>query len=77
MDSGTKTEILGVDTKKPWESKTLWAGVIVALAPIFPPAQAVIASNPAIVMGLVGAVFTVLRMLSGKGKSGAPVSIKK
>ena len=54
------------DTKKPWKSKTLWAGLIVALAPFFPPAQAVIIANPELVSMFVGALFAGLRVVSEK-----------
>lgn len=70
------------DTTKPWKSKTLWASLLVAAAPLFPPAQALIASNPDIALGIIGSIFALLRMLNGKtlpvlGTSGKSVEIKK
>lgn len=69
-----------METTKPWQSKTLWASFIVAAAPFFPPAQAVIVANPELVATAVGALFALLRLLSGKtlplvGTSGQPVSV--
>ena len=55
-----------METKKPWMSKTLWAGLIIAIAPFFPPAQAVIIANPELVSMLVGALFAGLRVVSEK-----------
>jgi hypothetical protein len=60
------------DGAAPWESKTLWVSLIVAVAPLFPPAQAFIVANPTAVAGAVGAVFAALRLWSGrKGASNA------
>lgn len=69
-----------METTKPWASKTLWAGVIVAVAPFFPPVQAVLIANPETASILVGALFSLLRLISGKtlpglGTSGKPVSV--
>ena len=66
------------ETSKPWASKTLWVGVIVAIAPFFPPAQAMMIANPEIAGIVVGGVFSILRMLNGKtlpmvGASGKPL----
>lgn len=58
------------DTSKPWQSKTLWVSLIVAVAPLFPPVQAVLATNPELAGIAVGAVFSVLRLFTKK-----PVSI--
>lgn len=54
--------------------------MIVAIAPFFPPAQAMIIANPEIAGIIVGGVFSLLRVLNGKtlpviGTSGKPVSI--
>lgn len=49
-----------------WKSKTLWAALIVAVAPVFPPAQALIAANPEIVGAIVGGIFAVLRVFTSK-----------
>ena len=53
------------DTTKPaWQSKTLWVAVLTALVPLFPPAAALIAANPAAISAVVGAVFAGLRLIS-------------
>lgn len=67
-----------METTKPWASKTIWAGLIVAVAPFFPPVQAALVANPEIASVVVGAVFSFLRLLNGKtlpgiGTSGKPV----
>ena len=54
------------DVKKPWQSKTLWIGLVVAIAPFFPPAQAVLIANPELVGMFVGALFAGLRVVSEK-----------
>lgn len=57
----------GQVTKKPWESKTLWAGLIAAALPLFPPAGIWIAANPEIYSAGLGALFAALRVIT-KGK---------
>lgn len=54
----------GSDPKRPWESKTMWVSLIVAMAPFFPPAQAVMIANPEAASAIVGAIFAALRLLS-------------
>lgn len=51
-------------SKKPWYSKTMIAAAITALVPLYPPAAALVAANPALVMGVVGALFAGLRYIS-------------
>lgn len=54
-----------MDTKKPWESKTLWLGAVTAILPlVFPPAAAWVAANPEIFSAGVSAVFSALRLIS-------------
>ena len=82
MSDEVKIEAVEADTTPAWKSKTLWASLIVAAAPLFPPAQVLIAANPDIALGIVSALFAFLRMLNGKkipviGTSGKPVSVKK
>ncbi len=60
------------DSKKPWQSVTLWAALVTALVPLFPPAAAVVAANPGIVTAVLGLVFGALRL-----KTDTAVSIKK
>ena len=64
-----------------WASKTLWMSLIVAVAPFFPPAQAVLIANPEITYVVVGGIFAVLRVISGKkvpmlGESGKAIKLK-
>ena len=59
------------ENKKPWESKTLWISLIMALAPLCPPVQAVIVANPELVAIAVSAVFAGLRLMSSK-----PIGVK-
>ena len=54
------------NTKKPWLSKTVWISVIVALAPLFPPVAAVVATNPEMISFAVGAVFAAIRLISSQ-----------
>lgn len=55
-----------METTKPWMSKTLWAGLIVAIAPFFPPVQAIVVANPEIASIAVGAIFSALRLVTKK-----------
>jgi hypothetical protein len=56
-----------MDNKKPWQSKTVWASLVVAVAAFFPAVQTVIVANPEITGVVLGGVFGVLRLIS-KGK---------
>jgi hypothetical protein len=49
-----------------WTSKTLWCSLIVAVAPLFPPLQAVIVANPEITSLAVGGLFAILRLFTKK-----------
>ena len=52
-------------TKKPaWKSKTLWSSILIAIAPLFPPAQAWIAANPEVYNAVLGGLFAVLRFVT-------------
>lgn len=52
-------------TKKPWQSKTMWASAIAALLPlVFPPAAVWVAANPDIYSAALGAIFGGLRMVT-------------
>jgi len=61
-----------MDPKFAWQSKTLWAAILVAAAPMFPPIAQVVISNPTLCSALVGTIFGVLRMVTDKA-----VTIKK
>lgn len=53
-----------MDSKKPWQSKTIIMGIIAALVPLFPPVSEWIAANPAVFSSAMGLVFTALRVIS-------------
>jgi hypothetical protein len=55
-----------MDSKPVWQSKTLWIGLLTAVAPFWPPAAVWIAANPAIFSAAVGAVFSGLRLVSNQ-----------
>ncbi len=52
------------DSKPPWESKTMWAGLLTALIPLFPPVSLWVAANPALYSALLGAIFAGLRLVT-------------
>jgi len=59
------------DTVKPWQSKTLWASILVATLPLIPGVgpllSGVVGSNPELAGLIVGGAFGVLRLVtSGK-----------
>lgn len=54
-----------METKKPWESKTVWVGILMALAPLIPGASDFMSQNPELVNSLVVTIFMVLRAVSG------------
>lgn len=56
-----------METKKPWQSKTLWLGLLSAVAPFIPGVGAVIVNNPTVVTTGLGLIFMALRLIS-KGK---------
>lgn len=64
MINKVKENVRGKPTEndKPvWKSKTFWIGAITAIAPLFPPAAAWIAANPAAYSAIMGLVFMGLR----------------
>lgn len=60
------------ESKKFWKSKTFWASLITVFVPYFPPAAALVAANPEVVMTIVGAAFGALRIVTKE-----PLTIKK
>lgn len=54
------------ETKKPWQSKTLWANAIVAVAAFFPPATSWISQNPEGFSLVLGGLNMLLRVVSEK-----------
>lgn len=53
-----------LETKSPWQSKTMWTALIMALAPLIPPVGAFVSTNPALAGLLAGGITAGLRMLS-------------
>lgn len=70
-----------MESTKPWASKTLWAGLLVAVAPFFPPVQVALAANPELAGAAVGAIFSILRLITKNPVSvsspGAVANLKK
>jgi len=56
-----------MESKKPWQSKTNWMAVIVALVAFIPGVGEYVGKNVEVVGLLLGALFAGLRMIS-KGK---------
>lgn len=56
-----------METKKPWQSKTNWIALILAIAAFFPDVQAFISMNPDMFAWIISALIVVLRQIS-KGK---------
>jgi hypothetical protein len=66
VEQATKvTEVLA-ETVQPWQSKTLWVSLIMALAPVIPPLGAVIAANPELAGIAAGVLVAGLRLISSK-----------
>lgn len=53
-----------VQSKRPWLSKSVWVGVLVAVAPLIPGVNKIIAANPEYVLHAVGAIAVVLRLIT-------------
>lgn len=56
-----------MESKKPWQSKTIWLGLIGAVAPFFPGVDAWIKGNEILYVQGISLVFMALRLIS-KGK---------
>ncbi len=54
------------ETKLPWQSSTMWAALIMAVVPLFPPAASLVAAHPEIVGLAAGALVAGLRMITSK-----------
>lgn len=54
------------DAKKPWQSKTLWIGLVVAASGFFPPVHTWITHNPELFSTACGLVFAGLRLITNK-----------
>lgn len=51
--------------KKPWQSKTLWMSLIVAVAAFVPGVDAFVKANLEMVAIMLGVIFSALRLISG------------
>lgn len=58
-----------VNSKKPWQSKTVWTNLFLSAAPFIPGASDWVTSNPT----TFGLVITVLN-LALRGATGEPIS---
>lgn len=58
-----------MENKKPWQSKTNWAALIVAVSAFIPSVGQWIAANPETYGMALGALFAALRAVT-KGKIG-------
>lgn len=56
-----------MESKKPWQSKTIWVALVAAILPFVPVADAWVKANPEVYVSVLGGVFTVLRLIT-KGK---------
>ena len=53
-----------MESKKPWQSKTVWMALIVAGAAFIPAVHMWISVNPETFASIMGFVFAALRMIS-------------
>ena len=56
-----------MDSKKSWKSKTVWLGILTAVAPLVPGFNEFVQDNPTAFSMILGALFTGLRLIT-KGK---------
>jgi hypothetical protein len=56
-----------MDNKKPWQSKTLWIALIMAIAAFFPGVSAYIQASPEIFTMVLVGVFALLRFITKGG----------
>lgn len=64
ITSVAKVFVPSTKDKAWWQSKTLWATVLVAAAGFYPPTALIITANPAVATAVVGGVFAVLRIIT-------------
>jgi hypothetical protein len=50
--------------KAPWQSKTVWLAIILAVAALFPQVDALIKAYPDYFATITAALFTAMRMIS-------------
>ena len=53
-----------METKPPWKSKTVWTGIVVAIAALIPTVSEWIKANPEAFSGIVGGIFVLLRIVT-------------
>ena len=64
-DVSTPVTLTPDDTKKPWQSKTLWTNIIIAIVAIAsPPAHQWISAHPEAFAAAFGVINVILRMLT-------------
>jgi len=63
----SESPVSGGESKKPWESKSVIAALIVAIAAFFPPVQKFIVENPTAYTEILAGIFFFLRLVT-KGK---------
>lgn len=56
-----------MESKKPWKSKTILTGIILALLPLIPGVDSWVKAQPELFAQIIAGVFIALRLLS-KGK---------
>lgn len=56
-----------MESRKPWQSKTLWSSIAVAALPAIPGVRDVVAANPQESMAVVSGIFAILRAIT-KGR---------
>jgi hypothetical protein len=65
MERLTMTEVQGdSDVKHALKSRTVWAGIIMAVVPLIPPLQALVIANPELTGVLAGLVVAGLRLVT-------------
>lgn len=53
-----------MESKKPWLSKTVWVGLITAVAPFVPGMSEWLSANAAVVVSVLGAIGILLRLIT-------------
>jgi hypothetical protein len=72
MEESKAPESLEAQAKSVFQSRTFWAAVLMAVAPVIPPVGALVAAYPDIAGLLAGLVTAGLRMATDK-----PVTVKR
>lgn len=54
-----------METKKPWQSKTIWVNVIMAIVPVLPgPVHEFLRDNPDVILSAFAIVNVLLRAIT-------------